>query len=134
MVSIAGWRLTGPKPPLPGSRGVPKTEEETRTYGEATLLVPTRRGRLGGGLVGRRGAPMGVLRRREDERDLFPTYRELPRMRQGVRPQGHAFLVCPGGLVPGDPSRRARPARGRNTFAGYYRDRAARATGRGGGA
>src|SRR4028119_915416 len=101
MVSITGGRLMGPKPPLPGSRGVPKTEEETRTYGEAALLVRTRRGRLGGGLVGRRGAPMGVLRRREDERDLFPKDRELPRMRQGVRAQGHAVPACPGGLAPG---------------------------------
>src|SRR4028118_983400 len=106
MVSIAGWRLTGPKPPLPGSRGVPKTDEEARTHGEAALLVPTRRGCLGGGLVGRRGASMGVLRRREDERDLFPKDRELPRMRQGVRAQGHAVPACPGGLAPG-----ARPPR-----------------------
>src|SRR4028118_1179365 len=101
MVAIAGGCLTGPKPPLPGSRGVPKTEEETRTYGEATLLVPTRRGRLGGGLVGRRGAPMGVLRRREDERDLFPTYRKLPRMRQGVRPRAHAFAASHAAVARG---------------------------------
>ncbi|CAA9451799.1 MAG: hypothetical protein AVDCRST_MAG02-1136 [uncultured Rubrobacteraceae bacterium] len=118
IVFITGGRSRGPKSPLPGSRGASKTEREARTYDEATLLVPTRCGRLGGDLVGRRGDPMGVLRRRKDERDLLPTDRELPRMRQGFRTQGHAVPVCPGGLAPGDPIRRGRPATGRSTFAG----------------
>ena len=70
----------------------------------------------GGGLVGRRGASMGVLRRREDERDLFSTDREMPLVRQDVRTQGHDFPACPETLAPGDPIRRGRPARGRDAF------------------